>query len=267
MTRDRGTSTGIRRAVHLPPAIWGAVGIVILLVLWTLAALIVPGRALPSPALIVSTMVADGWDFYEANLSATLGRAVPGYFWGNAAAFLLAAIVLLVPALTQVTTQFGVIVDCLPITAIGPLVMIMFGGQSAATFLAGLVVFYSSLVTALLGIQSARTSSLELVTAYGGGKFARLRKVQVIAALPYLFTALKVAVPGAIIGALVGEYLGGIDVGIGVALQAAQRDILPARTFGLSIVLGLLSIGGYSLIGYLGRLATPWANSTITGQR
>jgi ABC-type nitrate/sulfonate/bicarbonate transport system, permease component len=264
---ERIATTETRRAVPLPPAAWGAIGFLLLIALWTVASWLVPGRALPSPLLIAQTMVEDGWDFYAANFSATLARVAPGYFWGNAIAFAIAAIVLLVPALTQVANQFGVIVDCLPITAIGPLVMIMFGGQSAAIFLSGMVVFYTSLVTALLGVHAARRSSLELVTAYGGGKFMRLRKVQLTAALPAVFTALKIAVPGAIIGALVGEYLGGIDVGIGVALQAAQRDILPARTFGLSIALGTLSIAGYALIGFIGRRITPWAVETSGGMR
>lgn len=255
-----------RRIAPLPPLALGVIGIVLLIVLWTLVSPLIPGRALPSPWAIVTTMVADGWTYYYNNLSATFGRMLPGYLIGNAIALGLAAIVLLLPRLTQVTNQFGVIIDCLPITAIGPLVMIMFGGRASAIFLAGMVVFYTSLVTALLGVHAAKRSSLDLVRAYGGGKIMRLRKVQVMAALPSVFTALRIAVPSAFIGALVGEYLGGIDVGMGVALQAAQRDINPPRVFGLSITIGLLSLAGYVLIGWLGKVLLPWAAQDLGGR-
>jgi ABC-type nitrate/sulfonate/bicarbonate transport system permease component len=255
----------VRDRVVLSPAALGIIGVATLLLLWTIAALIVPGRALPSPWQIATSIVADGWDFYAVNLGATFSRMLPGYAIGNVIALTVAAIVLLLPGLNQMANQLGVIADCLPITAVGPLVIIMFGGGTAAVFLAALVVFYTSLVTSLIGVHAARRTSLDLVRAYGGGRLARLRKVQVMAALPSVFTALKLAVPGAFIGALVGEYLGGIDTGIGVALQAAQRDIMPARTFGLSIVIGLLSLAGYLLIGWIGNRLLPWAATSQPG--
>jgi ABC-type nitrate/sulfonate/bicarbonate transport system permease component len=68
-----------------------------------------------------------------------------------------------------------------------------------------------------------------------------------------------VAVPAALLGAVVGEYLGGIDSGIGVALNAAQRQIQPDRVWALSILAGLIALGGYALVGLVGRVLTPWA--------
>lgn len=266
-SESRSLADARDRVVHSPVA-RGVLGVILLILLWTIASMIVPGRALPSPATIVATIGADGAGFYLPNLQATLSRMLPGYIIGNVIALSVAAIVLVLPSTSQLANQLGVIADCLPITAVGPLVMIMFGGGTSAIVLAALVVFYTTLVTSLIGVHAAKRSSLELVQAYGGGRIARLRKVQFMAALPSVFTALKLAVPGAFIGALVGEYLGGIDVGMGVALQAAQRDIMPARTFGLSIVIGLLSLGGYVLIGWIGNRVLPWsAQSQLSGTR
>jgi ABC-type nitrate/sulfonate/bicarbonate transport system permease component len=80
-----------------------------------------------------------------------------------------------------------------------------------------------------------------------------------MSALPAIVTALLVAVPAALLGAVVGEYLGGIDSGIGVALNAAQRQIQPDRVWALSILAGLIALGGYALVGLVGRVLTPWA--------
>ncbi|VTR76710.1 ABC transporter permease [Cellulomonas hominis] len=248
-----------RRALARP-WVGGTVGIVLLLALWwAMTANLENSTSFPSPVDVARSAADDGWSFYGPNVSPTLARAAQGYLWGNLAGLALAAVVLVVPRLEEVVTQLGVISSCLPVTAIGPIVMVIFGGRAAAIFLGALLVFFTTLVGAILGMRSASRSSLDLVAAYGGGRWTRIRKVQLMSALPAIVTALQVAIPAALLGAVVGEYLGGIDSGIGVALNAAQRQVQPDRVWALSILAGLISLGGYALVGLLGRLVTPWA--------
>jgi ABC-type nitrate/sulfonate/bicarbonate transport system permease component len=242
------------------PWVGGTVGIVLLIALWwAMTANLENSTSFPSPVDVARSAVEDGWSYYGANVTPTLTRAAQGYLWGNLAGLALAAVVLVVPKLEDVITQLGVISSCLPVVAIGPIVMVIFGGRAAAIFLGALLVFFTTLVGAILGMRSASRSSLDLVAAYGGGRWTRIRKVQLMSALPAIVTALQVAVPAALLGAVVGEYLGGIDSGIGVALNAAQRQIQPDRVWGMSILAGLLSLAGYGLVGLVGRVLTPWA--------
>lgn len=253
---------GFRQALARP-WVGGAVGIVLLVALWwAMTANLTDNTSFPSPVDVVRSAVEDGWSFYGPNVAPTLGRAAQGYLWGNLAGLALAAVVLVVPKLEEVVAQLGVITACLPVTAIGPIVMVIFGGRAAAIFLGAMLVFFTTLVGAILGMRSAGRSSLDLVTAYGGSRWTRIRKVQLMSALPAIFTALQVAVPAALLGAVVGEYLGGIDSGIGVALNAAQRQVQPDRVWALSILTGLISLGGYALVGLIGRLVTPWATES-----
>jgi ABC-type nitrate/sulfonate/bicarbonate transport system permease component len=248
------------RSALARPWVGGTVGIVLLLGLWwAMTANLENSTSFPSPVDVARSAVEDGWSFYGPNVTPTLARAAQGYLWGNLAGLALAAVVLVAPRLEEVVTQLGVISSCLPVTAIGPIVMVIFGGRAAAIFLGALLVFFTTLVGAILGMRSASRSSLDLVAAYGGGRWTRIRKVQLMSALPAIVTALQVAVPAALLGAVVGEYLGGIDSGIGVALNAAQRQVQPDRVWALSILAGLISLGGYALVGALGRLITPWA--------
>jgi ABC-type nitrate/sulfonate/bicarbonate transport system permease component len=248
------------RSALARPWVGGTVGIVLLLALWwAMTANLENSTSFPSPVDVARSAVEDGWSFYGPNVTPTLARAAQGYLWGNLAGLALAAVVLVVPRLEEVVTQLGVISSCLPVTAIGPIVMVIFGGRAAAIFLGALLVFFTTLVGAILGMRSASRSSLDLVAAYGGGRWTRIRKVQLMSALPAIVTALQVAIPAALLGAVVGEYLGGIDSGIGVALNAAQRQVQPDRVWALSILAGLISLAGYALVGVLGRLVTPWA--------
>ncbi len=48
----------------------------------------------------------------------------------------------------------------------------------------------------------------ELLETYGATKWDVFRKIKIPCALPYFFSAVKMAVPIAIIGAAIGEWLG-----------------------------------------------------------
>ncbi|WP_162893300.1 ABC transporter permease [Microbacterium halotolerans] len=241
------------------PWIGGTVGIVLLIVVWTIATSLLDSTSFPTPAAVASSVVRDGWGFYWTNLSASLSRAGQGYLWGNLIALFIAGSVLVLPRLEELVTQLGVISNCLPIIAVGPIIMAIFGGTASAVFLAALLVFFTTLVGSLLGMKAATPTALDLVRAYGGGRWTQIRKVRLMAAVPAIVTALQIAIPGALLGAIVGEYLGGIDQGIGVALNAAQRQIMPDRVWALSIIAGLISLAGYGLVALIGRLLTPWA--------
>lgn len=237
-----------------------AAGIVLLLAAWSAAASTgASAQILPTPWGTAAAVGRDLTTFFLPTLGETLGRAALGYLWGNLAGLAVAAVVLALPRLENVTTQLGVISQCVPVTAIGPIVLLVFGGRVAAVFLSALLVFFTTMVGAVLGMRQAPGGALDLVRAYGGGRLAAIRKVQLVAGIPATLTAFRVAVPAAVLGAVVGEYLGGTENGVGVALIAAQREQMTERVWGLSLLIGLAALAGYGLVGLLARVATPWA--------
>ena len=56
---------------------------------------------------------------------------------------------------------------------------------------------------------------LDLMRSYAASDVTILRKVRVPHAVPYLFTALKIAAPASVITAFVSEYFGGLQNGLG----------------------------------------------------
>lgn len=274
--------SGIRARVgSIPPwgvGVGGVVGAVALW--WTAAATFLAGigasadgrgGAIPTPSDVGGQLLADGFGFYWPNVAVTVAEAAVGYFWGNLAAVLLAATVLVVPALERLVTQLAVISYCLPIVAIGPLAFIVIGSpgkgepSGTAVLLAGISVFFTTVVGAVAGLKSADKSSLDLVAVYGGGRLKQLFKVQLMSALPGILTALKIAVPAAVLGAVLGEYVGGVDRGIGPAMVNAQQNLQIARAWGVALVAGTLAGVGYSAFGVLTRLLVPWAADNAAG--
>jgi ABC-type nitrate/sulfonate/bicarbonate transport system permease component len=177
--------------------------------------------------------------------------------------------VLLLPALEQVATQIAIVTYCVPLVAIGPILVIVAGRdapQGASIVLAALSVFFTSVVGALLGLRAAPRASLDLVRAYGGTRWTELRLVQLVAALPNLFAALKIAAPAAFLGAVLAEYLGsGGDASIGRALIAASSVGDGARLWYLALVCGAVSGAAYVLVGLVAKAVTPWSSGQPGG--
>ena len=189
---------------------------------------------------------------------------------GNVVALVLAAVVLLVPQVEQVVTQMAIVTYCLPLVAIGPILVIVAGRdapQGASVALAALSVFFTTVVGALLGLHAAPRTSLDVVAAYGGTRLTQLRKVRLLAALPNLFAALKIAAPAAFLGAVLAEYLGsGGDQSLGRALIAAQSNSDAPQLWYLALVSGGVAGLAYALIGLVGRFVTPWSAGAAGGR-
>ncbi|CEA07010.1 Binding-protein-dependent transport system inner membrane component [Arthrobacter saudimassiliensis] len=266
---------------QLPPWTVGAAGAVGVLALWWIGAATFlravgappdggPG-AIPTPWAVLRQLAADGWGFYQRNASVTLAEAGAGYLWGNALALGLAFLVLLVPQLERLATQLAVVSYCLPVVAVGPVIFIVLGpprtGEASGTAvaLAALSVFFTTMVSALAGLKAADRASLDVVTVFGGRRIHQLVKVRIIAALPAVLAALKIAAPAALLGAILGEYVGGVDRGLGPAMVNAQQTLETARVWGVALACTALAGAAYGLLGLVSRWAAPWAAGTKAG--
>jgi len=252
-----------------PPWVGGIIGTLIIIAVWWIASatLYQGSNAIPSPVAVFSLFLDPAqWQTTWNNASSTITAAAEGYFWGNLAAILLSMLVLLLPFLAEIVNQIAIVTYCIPLVAIGPILVIVSGRTSpngASVVLAALSVFFTTVVGCLLGLRAAPRTSLDLVKAYGGTKLTMLRKVQLIAALPSLFAALKIAAPAAFLGAVLAEYLGsGGDSTIGRALIAAQTQSDAPKLWYLALVCGAISGLGYLVVGLIARIVTPWTTGS-----
>jgi ABC-type nitrate/sulfonate/bicarbonate transport system permease component len=260
-----GSQSGPAAALSgLARAGWVAAGTAVLVVAWYLIAELGFRKtgSVPTPGATVVQFVRDLGDAtYWKATGVTCWSALRGYFWGNLLALLLAGLVLVVPALEQATTQFAVIASCVPLTAIAPLIVLMSdtGSRTTSVVLAGMSVFYTTVVGTLVGLKSADQTALDLVTAYGGGRWKQLRKVRLMSALPSVMSALRIAAPAALVGAILGElFLSGVDTGLGIMLQAAQVHYGPQPLWALAMICAAVAGIAYGLMTLLARVVTPW---------
>ena len=126
----------------------GLIGIVAVLVLWSMAgALEWFHGTIPTPWAVVQTIADTGWSYYAENFSSTIGLALRGFFWGNLLAILLALLVIVIPPIEGLATQLAIISYCTPIIAVAPIIQVAFAQvQTMIIFLAAISVFFTTMI-------------------------------------------------------------------------------------------------------------------------
>lgn len=259
---------------RVPGWLAGIIGAVVITAAWWLLSVTAftpaPGTTftpVPSPFVVIAQLIDDGPTAYWSVFQVTITEALTGYVWGNAAALLIAATVLLAPRIETIVVQIAVVSYCLPIVAVGGIAIVVLGGakeagdpSKTAIFLAALVVFFTTVVGALLGFRSADKASLDVIRVFGGGRFTQLRKVRLIAALPAILNALQIAVPTAFLGAVLGEYMGATDRSVGITLIRLQGQLDSTRVWAVFLLCAVVALVGYGIVGLVARFITPWVS-------
>ena len=141
-------------------------------------------------------------------LGTTLRDASLGFLGGMIGARAVATCFVLFRSVEQAFMPVAMLLRSVPLVAMTPLITLIFGrGLAGVSVIAGIVVFFPALVTMVFGLRSVNAQTRDLVVAYGGSDLTVLRKVAFPTAMPSIFAAARISVPGALIGALVAEWL------------------------------------------------------------
>jgi ABC-type nitrate/sulfonate/bicarbonate transport system permease component len=184
-------------------------------------------------------------------LGTTLRDASLGFVGGMIAAVVVAVTFVLFRGVEQAFMPVAMLLRSVPLVAMTPLITLVFGrGLLGVSVIAGIVVFFPALVTVVFGLRSINRQTADLVTAYGGSELTLLRTVAFPTAMPSIFAAARISVPGALIGALVAEWLATGQGTGGVILRdigAFGYDNLWASIVTLTAV----SVVLYTIVGLL----------------
>ncbi len=120
-----------------------------------------------------------------------------------------------------------------------------------------LVVYFIVLVNVARGLREVGAIQLELMRSYAASDVAILRKVRVPNAVPYLFTALRIAAPASVITAFVSEYFGGSQNGLGSRIVGNIALSNNAEAWAYVLAACLLGLTFYLVAVVLERVATP----------
>jgi NitT/TauT family transport system permease protein len=242
------------------------------LTIWELAVRIgdIPPYVLPSPALIVQTLISD-WALLSRSLLVTLTTTVEGFLLAAAGGVGLAVLFNQSRLVEYSLYPYAVILQVTPIVAIAPLLLIYLPQEVAVLACAWIVAFFPVLANTTLGLSSVDRNLADLFALYGASRWQVLFRLKLPAAMPYILGGMKIAGGLSLIGAVVAEIAAGsAGAGSGLAYRIAEsgyRLNIP-RMFAALLLLsaaGVVIFFALSLFSHL--ILRRWHESALAPDR
>jgi NitT/TauT family transport system permease protein len=214
---------------------------------------------LPSPVAI-----AVAWQTYLPELAAaaryTVVEIIAGLIIGATAGILVGAVTARFRPVQDSVMPFAVAASSVPILAFAPLFNNWFGldNQLSKAMVAAVLCFFPVLINTVRGLTTVDPLSLELLRSLATPEAVVFRKLRIPNALPYIFTALRLAVTLATIGAVVGEYFAAPRASLGQYIATYSAFLNFERSWAAIVFACAIGIGLYLVVVVAERLIMPW---------
>jgi NitT/TauT family transport system permease protein len=159
---------------------------------------------------------------------------------------------------------YMVALQAVPILAFVPLIGTIWGFNFKARVIVCVVIaLFPIVANTLFGLLSADRAQHDLFTLHGASRYTRLRKLQLPAAMPAIFTGLRISAGLSVIGAVVGDFFFRQGApGIGILIDNYRSRLNNPAMYGAVILAALLGIVVFMLFGWLGnKVVGHWHES------
>ncbi|MFD3447202.1 ABC transporter permease [Microbacteriaceae bacterium 4G12] len=233
--------------------------LVIFVTIWEFGARIVDEMyILPSPSAIVKKI----WDMREILITVHLPATLLVILIGLAISIVLGVGLAILMSVSSFWERafYPLLVasQTIPTTAIAPLFVLWFGYSIwSKVVVTVLITFFPIAVNTFDGFRSTKKELEELFFTFGATKKDIFLKLKLPSALPFFFSALKVAVPLSVIGAAIGEWLGA-QAGLGYFSKRMMTQLDGAGVFAPIVLLSLLAIFFVVIVSLLEKRFISW---------
>jgi NitT/TauT family transport system permease protein len=207
---------------------------------------------LPAPSAVVRTMFNSRVELAQAMLSTSF-CAVTGFAMSALTGIAIAVLLSSSRGVERAFYPYAVFFQTVPLVAIAPLLVIWFG-YGIQTVIASAFVssVFPVIANTLNGILSTDPALRDLFRLYGATPLVTLFRLRFPAALPEVFTGLRVSAGLAVIGAIVGEFIGGGGLGSVVDIARTQQRI--DKVFAAVLLASLLGLALFGMINLFSHL-------------
>jgi len=213
---------------------------------------------LPKPASIASAFWTQRSTLWSAGWL-TLKEALGGFAIGSALGIVFATVLARFRWIANALMPIAIAANAVPIIAFSPIFNAWFDPLSPSPRMAtaGVLCFFPVFVNTLRGLTSVRPAQIELMRSYAAGEVEIFRRVRVPTALPFIFSALKVATVLAMIGAIVADYFGTFgSLGITIKNSVSLFDFETA--WAAILTASILGVAMYVAVSLVERFALQW---------
>jgi NitT/TauT family transport system permease protein len=214
---------------------------------------------LPYPHAILEKVLDSPGTVIEATWD-TASRAVAGFAIGLVVGSLFAIVMVQAKAIEVSFLPYVLASQMVPVIALVPIMRaILREPELVRLYLASYVTFFIITVAVLRGLKSVDRDALALMASLNAGRLTVLRVLRLPAAVPYIFSGMRIAAPLSLIGAILVDLVSG-QGGLGYLMVAAvvvgpsQATLLWAALL-IAFALGTLFS---RLVVWVERRVSPW---------
>jgi putative hydroxymethylpyrimidine transport system permease protein len=213
---------------------------------------------LPAPHSIAQSLYTDR-SLLWSNFLVTAEEVLLGIILAAVAGLAFAIAIHFSGTLRRTVYPLLVASQTIPIPMVAPLLILWLGfGILPKLIVIALVSFFSIVVTTLAALAAVDPGLLKLMRSFDATRLRTFRHIELPAALPGLFTGVKIAVVFAVIGAVFAEW-SGANAGLGYLFLVSEPQLLMARAWAAVVILSAFAIALFALLTMAERRALPWA--------
>lgn len=230
-----------------------------LLALWEAATVVFGAdeRIFPAPTDVAAALASEPAELMR-NAGVTAVEMLIGYVAGSATGAGLGTLLSYSRAVRSAVYPWLIVSQTIPVPAVAAILVIWFGfSLLPKVIVIGLIVFFPVAVATADGLGSADPEMVRLMRSFGAGRARIFREVRFPAALPHVFTGLKVAAAFSVVGAVFGEWVGARG-GLGYLLLLENRAVNTDTVFAIIFLLSVLGVAFFGLVVLAERVAIPW---------
>jgi NitT/TauT family transport system permease protein len=222
-------------------------------------ALDVKSFLIPRPSVIWAAMQSE-WPTLQRGVLFTGSEALGGLVLGVTLGTLSGLATARWATARQTLVPLASAASTIPIIAFAPIAINWFGFESLLPriTIVALMTFFPVMVNTVRGLTTVDPAALELMGSYAAPEGEILRKLRIPNALPYWFTALRIAVTLSVIGAVVGEFFGGPLYSIGIYVTNQTGSFKYPNAWAAIVMACILGIVAYLAAVALERVVIPW---------
>lgn len=227
---------------------------------WTWSALISEAYAMKRPVLPTpDQIVVEIWQstvkwpidsvrnlFYHVGVTAS--STLVGFALGSTLGIVLAVGIVHAKTLESSLLPWIIASQTIPILAIAPMIVVVLGnmgftGLVPKSIISMYLCFFPITIGMVKGLRSADKLALDLMRTYSATRAQVFWKLRLPAAMPFLFTSMKVAIAISLVGAIVGELPTGSQAGLGSRLLSGSYYGQTVQIWAALIAAAILSLG------------------------
>lgn len=222
-----------------------------------------PRWFLPPPSAVVTALV-ENWRLLVDHTWVTLQAVMVGLSVSLLLGVVVAAAIASSRIVERAIYPLVVASQAIPIIALAPILLIWFGyGLTPKVIVVVLICFFPIVVNTVDGFRAVDPELIHLMKSMGADRRAIFRIVRLPAALPFLFSGLRIAAAVSVIGALIGEWVGS-SAGLGYYMIRSAAQFMTDRVFAAILISAVLGVVLFLIVAGLEWLLLPWRRANRT---